>query len=327
MRKIDLRERMLFIFLTGFFLFLFTYCGGKDTKKGSEGVDLGDAEKRDNIIMTVEDSIYFNSDFKKYVSVIFGDDLSDLTVISLSRLFDNFMEEKILLQAAKNKNISLTWQEKEEYLAKLSDELRAEGNKAQEEEMNTNVLFDKLLVEKYAYEFVKSIEVKEGEIKEYYKLHKRDFFQPERIRVSQILLKTENKAIEILERVKTSTEESFRKIVREESTGLEADKGGEMGVFEMGQLPFEMEKVIFALDEGEISSILSSVYGFHIFRLDKRYESVLISESNASSKIKVMILDQKIKQLFSMHIEELEKNMEWNFYLENLTFPYQRNDR
>ncbi|NOR53535.1 MAG: hypothetical protein GQ536_05565, partial [Candidatus Aminicenantes bacterium] len=143
---------------------------------------------------------------------------------------------------------------------------------------------------------------------------------------SQTLLKTEDKAIEILERVKTSTEESFRKIVREESTGLEADKGGEMGVFEMGQLPFEMEKVIFSLDEGEISSVLSSAYGFHIFRLDKRYESELISESNASSKIKVMILDQKIKQLFSMHIEELEKNMEWSFYLENLTFPYQRND-
>jgi len=326
MRKIDLRERMFFLFLAGFFLFLFTFCGGKDTKKGSEGFDLGDAEKRDKIIMNVEDSIYFNSDFEKYVSVIFRNDLSDLTVISLSRLFDNFMEEKIFLQAAKNKNINLTWEEKEEYLEKLSNELRSEGNKTQEEEMNTDVLFDKLLVEKYTYEFVKNIEVKEGEIKEYYKLHKRDFFQPERVRVSQILLKTEDEALVILEKVKTSTEESFRKIVREESTGLEADKGGEMGVFEMGQLPFEMEEVIFSLDEGEISSILSSAYGFHIFRLDKKYGSELISESDASLKIKGMILDQKIKQLLTMHIEELENNMEWNFYLENLTFPYQRND-
>ncbi len=326
MRKIDLRERMFFLFLAGFFLFLFTFCGGKDTKKGSESFDLGDAEKRDKIIMSVEDSIYFNSDFEKYVSVIFGDDLSDLTVISLSRLFDNFVEEKIFLQAAKNKNINLTWEEKEEYLAKLSDELRSEGNKAQDEEMNTDVLFDKLLVEKYTYEFVKNIEVKEDEIKEYYKLHKRDFFQSEKVRVSQILLKTEDKALEILERVKTSTEESFRKIVREASTGLEANKGGEMGVFEMGQLPFEMEKVIFSLDEGEISSVLSSTYGFHIFRLDKRYESELISESDASLKVKMIILDQKTKQLLSMHLEELENSMEWNFYLENLIFPYQRND-
>ncbi len=326
MRKIDLRERMFFLFLAGFFLFLFAFCGGKDTKKGSEGVDLGDTEKRDKIILSVEDSIYFNSDFEKHVSVIFRDNLSDLTVISLSRLFDNFIEEKILLQAAKNMNMNLTWEEKEEYLAKLSDELRLEGNKAQEEEMNTDVLFDKLLVEKYTYEFVKNIEVKEDEIKEYYKLNKREFFQPERIRVSQVLLKTEDKAIEILERVKISTEESFRKIVREESAGLEADKGGEMGVFERGQLPFEMEKVIFSLDEGEISSVLSSAYGFHIFRLDKKYGSELISESDASLKIKVMILDQKTKQLLSMHIEELENNMEWSFYLENLTFPYQRND-
>ena len=327
MKKNGSNKGVYVLFLSGFFLFCLTGCGGKDTKKGTEGIDLGDVEKRDNIILSVEDSFYFNSDFEKYVTAVYGDDPSDLTVISLSRLFDNFVEEKILLQAARNKNIHLTWEEKEEYLTKLSNELTSEGSEAQVKEMNTDVLFDRLLVEKYTYEYVKDVEVQDGEIKEYYNLHKRDFFRPERIRVSQILLKTESKAIEILERVKTSTEDSFRKIAREESAGLEADKGGEMGVFERGQLPYEMEKVIFSLNEGEISSILSTEYGFHIFRLDNRYTSEVISERDASAKIKVKILDQKIKQLFSMHLEELEKTMEWSSYPENLTFPYQREDR
>ena len=327
MKKNGSNKGVYVLFLSGFFLFCLTGCGGKDTKKGTEGIDLGDVEKRDNIILSVEDSFYFNSDFEKYVTAVYGDDPSDLTVISLSRLFDNFVEEKILLQAARNKSIHLTWEEKEEYLTKLSNELTSEGSEAQVKEMNTDVLFDRLLVEKYTYEYVKDVEVQDGEIKEYYNLHKRDFFRPERIRVSQILLKTESKAIEILERVKTSTEDSFRKIAREESAGLEADKGGEMGVFERGQLPYEMEKVIFSLNEGEISSILSTEYGFHIFRLDNRYTSEVISERDASAKIKVKILDQKIKQLFSMHLEELEKTMEWSSYPENLTFPYQREDR
>lgn len=326
MRKIGSRECLFILLLIGFFLLFITNCRGRGTKEDSGAFDLGDPEKKNNIILSVEDTFYFNSDFEKYVSATYGDDPEDLTVVSLSRLFDNFVEEKIFLQAVKEKNINLTWEEKEEYLAKLSSELRSAGSGISVEEMNTEILFDRLLIEKYTYELVKDIEVEEEEIKEYYNLHKREFLRPERIRVSQILLKTENKAIEVLERVKNSTEEGFRRVAMEESVGLEVDKGGEMGVFEMGQLPYEMERVIFPLEEGEISSVMASAYGFHIFRLDKKYKPVLISEKDAFSEIKVKILNQKIKQRISEHLDELEENMEWSFYSQNLTFPYQRNN-
>lgn len=326
MKLLKLKRSLFFLFLTGVFIFLGANCGEKNEQESSLGVSLEDPQKKNYIIIEIEDSTYLNSDFEKYVRGTFGNDRKALTPVSLSRLLDKFIEEKLVLQSATNQNISLSWEEKQEYLAKLSTELKSEGSNVSVEEMDTEILFDRLLIEKYTYALVKDIEVKEEEIKEYYNLHKREFLRPQRIEASQILLETEDQAIEVLERVKNVSEEDFRKIAEAESIGLEAVKGGKMGVFEMGQLPFDMEKVLFSLEEGELSPVVESSYGYHIFRVDKRFEPELISEEDALPGIKVKILDLKINYRISSHIEYLKNNIEWSFYPMNLSFPYQRDN-
>jgi parvulin-like peptidyl-prolyl isomerase len=312
--------------MTGVFIFLGTNCGGKNEQESSLSVSFDDPQRKNYIIIEIEDTTYLNSDFEKYVRGTFGNDQKALTPVSLSRLLDKFIEEKLILQSASNQNISLSWEEKQEYLAKLSTDLKSEGSDVSVEEMDTGILFDRLLIEKYTYALVKDIEVKDEEIKEYYNLHKKEFLRPQRIEASQILLETEDQAIEVMERVKNVSEEDFRKIAEAESIGLEAVKGGKMGVFEMGQLPFEMEQVLFSLEEGELSPVVESSYGYHIFRVDKRYEPELISEEEALPGIRVKILDLKINYQISSHMEYLKNNIEWSFYPMNLTFPYQRDN-
>lgn len=326
MKLLKLKRNLFFLFLIGVFIFLFANCGEKNEQESSLGVSLEDQQKKNYVIIEIEDSTYLNSDFEKYVRGTFGNDQKALTPVSLSRLLDKFIEEKLILQSASNQNISLTWEEKQEYLAKLSTELKSEGSNVSIEEMDTEILFDRLLIEKYTYALVKDIEVKEEEIKEYYNLHKREFLRPQRIEASQILLETEDQAIEVMERVKNVSEEDFRKIAEAESIGLEAVKGGKMGVFEMGQLPFEMEQVLFSLEEGELSPVVESSYGYHIFRVDRRFEPELISEEEALPDIKVKILDLKINYRISSHMEYLKNNIEWSFYPMNLSFPYQRDN-
>jgi len=326
MKLLKLKRNLFFLFLAGVFIFLGANCGEKNKQESSLSVSLDDPQKKNYIIIEIEDSAYLNSDFEKYVRGTFGNDQKALTPVSLSRLLDKFIEEKLVLQSAINQNISLSWEEKQEYLAKLSTELKSEGSNVSVEEMDTEILFDRLLIEKYTYELVKDIEVKEEEIREYYNLHKREFLRPQRVEASQILLETEDQAIEVLERVKNVSEEDFRKIAEAESIGLEAVKGGKMGVFEMGQLPFEMEQVLFSLEEGELSPVVESSYGYHIFRVDRRFEPELMSEEKALPGIKVKILDLKINYRISTHMEYLKNNIEWNFYPMNLSFPYQRDN-
>lgn len=308
-------------------ILLFTSCEVPDAQKGSSVFDLSDTQRMNSSVLEIEGTLYSNSDFEQYIRATLGDDQEALTVVSLSRLFDNFIEEKLLLEAARSVNMVLTEVEKEKYLEKLSTEFKAEENQISVEEMDTDILFERLLIEKYKYGLVRRTEVTDEEIKEYYDYYRRDFLRPERVKVSQILLETEDEALLVMERVRNSSEEEFRKIAQEESVGLEALKGGEMGVFEMGQLPFEMEKVIFSLKEGELSQIVESSYGYHIFRVDKRFAPLLISAEEASPTIRGKILDQKVKDRISRHIEELKANLDWSFYPLNLPFPYQRIDQ
>lgn len=326
MKLLELKHNLLFVFLTGVIIFLFANCGEMNEQESSSGVSLDDPEKKNYIIIEIEDSAYLNSDFEKYVRGTFGSDQKALTPVSLSRLLDKFIEEKLVLQSASSQNISLSWEEKQEYLAKLSSELKSEGSNISVEEMDTEILFDRLLIEKYTYVLVKDIEVKEEETKEYYNLHKREFLRPQRVEASQILLETEDQAIEVMERMKNISEEDFRRIAEAESIGLEAVKGGKMGVFEMGQLPFEMEQVLFSLEEGELSPVVESSYGYHIFRVDRRFEPELISEEDALPGIKVKILDMKINYRISSHVEYLKNEIEWTFYPMNLSFPYQKDN-
>jgi len=282
--------------------------------------------KKNSVILKVSESFYFNSDFEKYLLSIAGQEYKDLSVSSLSRLYDDFADEKILLHAARDKEIALTVEEQKDYLTKLTRESWANGKKSPLDEVEYDTLLEKLVIEKYLSQQVDEIDVTDEEIKEYYNLHKREFLRPERVRVSQILLKTEGKAVEILERIKNASGEDFRVIAREESSGVEASKGGEMGLFEMGQLPFEMEKVVFSLKAGEISPVVESSYGYHIFRLDEKLEPELVPEDSAFSEIKIKIFNQRIQRFLRDHMESLKSLLDWNSYPNNLSFSYQRID-
>lgn len=49
-----------------------------------------------------------------------------------------------------------------------------------------------------------------------------------------------------------------------------ASKGGELGFMKRGQLVSEFEAVAFDLEEGEVSSVVETVYGYHVIQLIER---------------------------------------------------------
>jgi len=100
-----------------------------------------------------------------------------------------------------------------------------------------------------------------------------------------------------------------------------------MGIFKIGDLPYEMEKVIFALDEGRLSPVFESSYGFHIFRVDRKFPPQLLSEEEASPAIRTRVLEAKIKDALASHLDELKSSLIWNSRPSQLYFKYQRNDQ
>ncbi len=275
----------------------------------------------DRIILDVEGTAFLNSDLDRYILDNAGK--GELSPASLSRLYDRFVEERLLLAAARRQGVTLTSEEETAYRRKLSGEIPP-GEPGPGMPGDTR-LFDRPLIEKYSYRFLGGLGVRDDEVHAFYEEHKRDFLVPERVRVSQILLETENKAVDVLRRLRDAPEEEFRRIARQESVGPEAFKGGAMGVFRAGDLPFEMEKVVFSLGEGRLSPVIESSYGYHIFRVDRRLPPQLLPEAEAAPSIRLKVLDAKVKDALAAHLEELRGTLSWSPHPDRLPFVYQRN--
>ena len=325
MDKNRILNYFLCVGLLGYFGLMCLSCKKDSSLRKDPEININSSGKDDKVFLKIGDLSFKNSDFKNYLSLILGEDSQDLPQESSSRLLDNYINDQFLIWDARKRGLSLTPEEKKEYLAKMAKEFSIDNQTIHLAERETRPLLEQLLIEKFTFELVKNIEVTNGEVQAYYEEHKRDFLRGERVKVSQILLPTEDKAVEILERVKRGGEKNFREIANKESIGIEAVKGGELGTFEMNQLPVEMEKVIFSLKQGEISPVVESSHGFHIFRVDEKIEPKLLSVEDASSTIMAKILDQKIKIFIAGHIDKLKQSAEWEFYPKNLYFSYQRN--
>ncbi|MCK7525190.1 MAG: peptidyl-prolyl cis-trans isomerase [Ignavibacteriales bacterium] len=187
----------------------------------------------------------------------------------------------ILLEAARAARHRPDRGREEEYLAKLAvDAVRrtaAEGQDAGPPEG----AFDRLLVEKYTFLVVQATSgSKTAEILAYYERHKKDFLHQGRVQVSQILVDDRGegdlRAAAARADRRAGVPQDRRRGVRWVPKPPEA---GVMGVFEQGDLPADMEKVIFSLDEGRTSQVVESSYGFHIFRLDRKFPPALQTES------------------------------------------------
>ncbi len=317
MRKLKNKVLGLGVFVL-FIGTLFFSCSKE--KKPIENSYFGENFNSNKIILKVEDSYYFNSDFEEYVKSIIGDMLKNLNADVLSRLYDKFVDEMILLEAAKEKGISLTWEEKRDYLAKINAHILDNSEKI----VLSKTLLNRLLVEKYISLLIRDIKVGKDEIASYYRSHLNEFRQPERLRVRQILVSSESKAIEILNKLKNSPPEKFIEIAKKESISPDAEKGGDMGFYERGQLPEEMEKVIFSLKEGELSQVVQSDYGFHIFRVEKRERSQILPLDKVSKKIEIKLFQEKISSLIKNHLEELKSKYNWITSTSNLPFPYSK---
>ena len=277
-----------------------------------------EAKKGQLPVLKIEEITYSLSDFENYVRQIIprGQDLDNET---LSQLVDQFVEDKLILYSAKMRKMELSDSEKQAFWQRLiRDYPPQEGLK--EQLASDQGLEDSLLVAKYKYEKIKEVVVTEDEIKAYYQEHKKDFLVPERVMVSHILVSSSDLAVELQQKLSKADETAFRQAARDYSEAPDAYKGGLMGVFKPGDLPYDMEKVVFGLEEGKISQVFQSPYGYHIFRLDKRYAPALLEEEEVSRKIRNILMENKVKDIIEKEVEELKATYHWQVFTENLPF-------
>ena len=140
------------------------------------------------------------------------------------------------------------------------------------------------------------------QIDQYYREHIDNFKRPARVRFRQIVTYSEDKAKEALSRIKKG--ESIAEVARLYSYGPEAKKGGEVGWIEKGQLDPSMDKVLFSLPVGKISSIIKSPYGFHIFQVIETDPGGLSPLKEVAPTIEAHLYRQARQKAFEKWLEQ-----------------------
>ena len=86
-----------------------------------------------------------------------------------------------------------------------------------------------------------------------------------KIKCSHILVKKQNEAITVLDRMKNG--EKFGKIAKELSLDSgSAKRDGNLGYFSKGKMVKEFESTAFNLQVGQISEPVKTQYGYHIIK-------------------------------------------------------------
>ncbi len=204
-----------------------------------------------------------------------------------SMVLDQMISEKLLIQEAKNMG-----------LEKDNDVL--EQIKKIAEQIIVQTLIER--------EILNKVKVSDEEVSEYYEQNKDSFTEKEQVHLYNILLKTEEEAQNVLQQLIAGGD--FNAITIEKSTGPSAAQGGDLGYLSKGSLIPEIEEVIFALEIEELSEVVKTDFGFHIFKItDKKPETVIALEE-VKEEIIQTLLPTKQKEAFDNLLEELKGKVE-----------------
>lgn len=185
--------------------------------------------------------------------------------------------------------------------AKKRDLAKSEEFKRRVEEFKKITLINMLLEQ----ELKNLPQVTEKDAKEYYEKNKDQFIKPTEVRLSQIVVKNEDEAKKVYERIDKG--EDFAKIAKElsqdEKTKL---KGGDIGFFKKGQLNPQIENVAFSLKKGQVSMPLNLNGSLYIFKVTD-VKGMPIDFEQVKLQLMEQLKAKKQQDWFNSYIEELKK--------------------
>ena len=256
-----------------------------------------------------------------------------------------FPEEKILARIGKRvitqtdldellkryeslrKDNPFTLEEKKNYLNMLiratyfsMEAEREKLNEKPEIQSKLKIAKDDVLASEYiTTKIVPFVTVKEGEVDEIMKQNPQ-LVPKEMLTLREILVKSEQEAEEIYQDLKKGSD--FLKLATEKSISRSKTSGGLLGTISRGQLPPDLETIVFKLKEGEFSKPIKSDEGFRILylvsRKERSPEEIKILEGKVREKIIQLEKNKKMEAMLEKKVEELKKQIKVETYLDQL---------
>jgi peptidyl-prolyl cis-trans isomerase SurA len=290
----------------------------------------------EDIIARVNNQIITMSDYQKSLQDLAGEVQQDCQACPQDRLMSqlkdrqkdllrDLIDQQLLIERAKDMDINV-----ETDVIKRLDEVRKQNNLATLEDLQKAVESQGIPWEDYKtqmrnhlltqevirHEVGSRMDIGSGEVKAYYDAHTDEFNRPEQVALAEIMLSTEGKSPEEVASVRTKAEDlhnrivkgdDFTQIAKKYSEGSTAQDGGELGVFEHGQLSPQLEEAVFKLDKGQFTDVIQTKTGFEVLKVLDHYQAGVQPLDKVEGEISNKLYMQKMDPALRKYLGELRE--------------------
>ncbi len=160
-------------------------------------------------------------------------------------------------------------------------------------------------------------EIPESQIREMYDADPNSFSSKETATVSHILIAVDKDAgPEEKDQARQKAEQirkeilagkDFAAMAKEHSACSSAPGGGNLGRIKKGFMPAEFDAAAFALEQGAVSEVVETKFGFHIIKLVEKNAGGVVPYEQMRDFLKKYLQDEESKKRLESHIAELRK--------------------
>ena len=242
----------------------------------------------DGVVVRIGGEERSYEDFDRYVSGVLDVDASRSSSEVLSRLFERFVDDQLLLRWVRDRGFADATATSHEAAAALLE--------------------------------ASPPEISSTDVERYYAEHRNDYERPARARLRQILVEDRDSAEQALAELEAGVD--FGEVARIRSIGPSAPDGGLQGELSQEDLPGALAEVVFALEEGEWSELLEADYGFRIFQVERFLPDETLSLQAAAASIRSRLVAERSEALIRQAIEEARREYNLQVAVSRLPFEY-----
>ena len=226
-----------------------------------------------------------------------------------SRSVENIIAEKS--KGMSSQEFERVLQEKrislEDYKSWLAKEIMIhELRRQKSKEIEREIRVDQEETRNFYLKLEQYLEGTEGEreIREFYELYEEELRHAGKVRMAQILVRSEEEADRILSRIKDG--EDFSYLAKEISLGPAAEKGGQLGWVDPATLKSPLKELIGKLE----TPVTIKVKGEGLFRIIQLQDKKEVSFRKYRNKIEEYLKNRKSEEILREWFEDLESKAE-----------------
>lgn len=274
------------------------------------------------VIATLNSQEIRRSEFEQFLASKMGDISTDSVSDSIrSQMLDEYLKRRLVLDEAARLGLNVTGTELEQ---------STEDNPQMKSTVATAASRDELardmLVEKYYRQIaLRDVRVSPDEIQQYIEKNQSRLTDRPGYLVREIRVQSREEA----DRLRAEVTEGRRDFASVASLHSDAPNSQQNGLsrYDEGQLPDVLERAVRMLRPGDVSPVIESNYGFHIFQLEQQIQPHALEEKRSQlderrAQLTEELIARRNQEAIDKEIERLISQARIKIAGSALGFPY-----